>query len=71
MTADVPFRNPIPMLEPAEAAHYIIKAVERRPRDYPFPFSAAFGMGLLRGLPNAVFDRVMDRAGPRALTSEF
>jgi short-subunit dehydrogenase len=71
MTADTPFRNPIPMLEPAQAAEYIVKAVVKHPRDYAFPFSAAFGMGLLRRLPNVLFDRVMDQAGPRALTTEF
>jgi short-subunit dehydrogenase len=71
MTVDTPFRNPVPMLEPAQAAEYIVKAVVRRPRDYTFPFSAALGMGVLRHLPNRLFDRVMDQAGPRALTTEF
>jgi short-subunit dehydrogenase len=71
MTADTPFRRPVRMLEPAEAARYIRRAIERRPRDYVFPPSAAIGMGLLRRLPNRVFDWMMDRAGPRALTTEF
>lgn len=71
MTVDTPFRKPIPMLEPDEAAAYIVRAVERRPRDYVFPRRAAFGMGLLRRLPNWAFDRMMDRAGPRALTTDF
>jgi short-subunit dehydrogenase len=71
MTIDTPFRNPVPMLEPAQAAEYTVKAVMRRPRDYTFPFSAAFGMGVLRRLPNRLFDRVMDQAGPRALTTDF
>jgi len=28
-------------------------------------------MGLLRRLPNVLFDRMMDDAGPKALTTEF
>jgi short-subunit dehydrogenase len=71
MTADTPFRRPVKMLEPAEAAGYLVRAVIRRPRDLVFPRSAAIGMGLLRRLPGVLFDRVMDRAGPEALTSEF
>ena len=71
MTAQTPFRKPFPMLEADEAAAYIVRAVERRPRDYVFPRQAAFGMGLLRRLPNWMFDRMMDRAGPRALTTDF
>jgi hypothetical protein len=59
------------MLEPEEAARHIVRAVVRRPRDYAFPLTARLGMGLLRGLPNPVFDHCMDRAGPRALTTEF
>ena len=71
MTADTPFRRPVPMLEPAHAAAYLLRAVERRPRDLVFPPSAAVGMGLLRWLPRWAFDRIMDQAGPRALTTEF
>jgi short-subunit dehydrogenase len=71
MTAGTPFRKPVPMLEPEQAARYVVRAVERRPRDFAFPLSMALGMGLLRRLPNSLFDRVMDRAGPKALTTEF
>jgi short-subunit dehydrogenase len=71
LTADTPFRRPMPMLEPEQAAGYMIHAIERRPRDYVFPFTAAVGMGLLRILPDRWFDWMMDRAGPRALTTEF
>ncbi len=71
ITVDTPFRRPIPMLEPEQAARYIVRAIERRPRDFTFPLSTALGMGLLRRLPNALFDRVMDDAGPKALTTEF
>lgn len=71
LTADTPFRKPVKMLEPEQAAVHLVRAVERRPRDHVFPFGAAFGMGLLRRLPARLFDRVMDHAGPRALTSDF
>ncbi|MGE5755896.1 MAG: SDR family NAD(P)-dependent oxidoreductase [Planctomycetaceae bacterium] len=71
MTAETPFRRPVPMLEPAQAAQYLVRAVVRRPRDLVFPPSTALGMGLLRRLPTALFDWLMDRAGPRVLTSEF
>ena len=58
-------------LEPAEAAEYLVRAIVRRPRDLTFPASATFGMGLLRRLPGRVYDRLMDRIGPEALTTEF
>ena len=64
MTVEAPFRRPVPMLEPEEAAGYVVRAVERRPRDSTFPLSAALGMGLLRRLPNRAFDYCMDKAGP-------
>jgi short-subunit dehydrogenase len=71
MTIETPFRRPVSMLEPDQAARYIVRAVIRQPRDYTFPLVAKLGMGLLRRLPNRVFDHCMDRAGPRALTTEF
>ena len=71
LTANTPFRRPLPMLEPEQAARYVVRAVLKRPRDYTFPFSTALGMGLLRRLPNALFDMAMDDAGPKALTTEF
>lgn len=71
ITQDTPFRKPVKMLEPDEAAKSIVRAVVRRPRDHVFPLGAAIGMGFLRRLPNRVFDWMMDRAGPEALTTEF
>ncbi len=71
LTEDTPFRKPVPMMEPEEAARYLVRAVERRPRDYAFPIGTAVGMGMLRRLPNRLFDWMMDRAGPRALTVDF
>jgi short-subunit dehydrogenase len=71
MTADTPFARPVPMLEPEAAARYIVKAIEKKPRDYVFPFATALGMGFLRRSPNFLFDWMMDQAGPKALTTEF
>jgi short-subunit dehydrogenase len=71
MTVNTPFRKPVAMMEPEIAAKYLVRALGRRPRDYAFPWSTALGMKVLRGLPNRLFDRVMEQAGPRALTSEF
>ena len=71
MTVDTPFRKPVPMLEPEQAARHIARVVLRRPRDYCFPLSTRIGMGLLRRLPDRLFDRCMKKAGPRALTTEF
>lgn len=71
MTEGTPFRKPVRMLEPAQAARYIVRAVERRRRDYVFPLGTALLIGLLRRMPNRVFDWMMDRAGPEALTAEF
>jgi short-subunit dehydrogenase len=71
LTADTPFRRPVAMMEPEQAADSVVRAIVRRPRDSVFPLGTAIGMGLLRRLPNRVFDWMMDRAGPRALTTEF
>ncbi len=71
MTANTPFARPMRMLEPDAAARYIVKAIERKPRDYVFPLGTALGMGFLRRSPNFLFDWMMDRAGPKALTTEF
>lgn len=71
ITVDTPFRKPVKMLEPEEAAACLVRAVIRRPRDYTFPLAARLGMAVLRRMPNRVFDWMMDRAGPRALTTEF
>lgn len=71
LTEQAPFRRPVAMLEPEQAARHILRSIERHPRDYVFPWNARLGMGLLRRLPNRVFDWLMDRAGPQALTTEF
>ncbi|CAN5632632.1 SDR family oxidoreductase [soil metagenome] len=71
LTENTPFRRPVKMMEPEEAAVHLVHAIERRPRNYVFPIGAALGMGLLRRMPDRVFDWMMDRAGPKALTVEF
>ena len=71
MTVQTPFRRPVPMLEPDQAARYIAQAVIRRPRDFVFPLSTAIGMGLIRRMPCFLYDLMMDQAGPNALTTEF
>jgi short-subunit dehydrogenase len=71
MTLKTPFRRPVPMLEPDQAAKHLVRAIEHRPRDYAFPLSTGIGMNILRRMPNRLFDRMMDRAGPRALDIDF
>lgn len=71
LTEGTPFRRPVKMLEPEQAAAWIVKAIRKKPRDCVFPLSAAIGMGFLKRLPNSWFDRAMDQAGPNALTTEF
>jgi short-subunit dehydrogenase len=71
LTVETPFRKPVAMLEPEQAAEHLVHAVVRRPRDYTFPRSTALGMGLLRRFPGALYDWVMDQAGPRALKTKF
>ena len=71
MTMETPFRKPMKMLTADQAAAFVVQAVDRQPRDMVFPYSAKLGMGFLKRLPTRVFDRVMDRAGPLALTTDF
>jgi short-subunit dehydrogenase len=71
ITAKTPFRTPVKMMEPEEAGRRIARAVIRRPRNCVFPLSTALGMAFLKMVPDRVFDWMMDRAGPRGLTTEF
>lgn len=71
MTESTPFRRPVPMLEPDQAARHVVRAIETRPRDYVFPATIRLQMGVLRRLPSWAFDWLMDRVGPLALTTEF
>ena len=71
LTQDTPFRNPVKMMEPEQAGRRIARAALKRPRNCVFPLSTSIGMSFLRHLPDPLFDWMMDRAGPRALTTEF
>lgn len=71
LTEDTPFRRPVRMLTPEAAGKYIARAALRRPRNCVFPASTALGMTFLKLVPDRVFDWMMDRAGPRALTTDF
>jgi short-subunit dehydrogenase len=71
LTADTPFRNPVKMMEPEEAGRHLARAALRRPRNCVFPMSTSIGMSFLRHAPDRLFDWMMDRAGPRALTTDF
>jgi len=56
----------LPMVVPAERAAVIIRrGIERGRSTINFPLGAAVAMGLVRRLPNAVFDRVVGRVSPR------
>jgi short-subunit dehydrogenase len=71
ITVDTPFRHPVKMMEPEEAGRRLARAALRRPRNCVFPLSTAVGMAFLRMVPDSLFDWMMDRAGPRGLTTEF
>jgi len=71
LTVDTPFRKPVPMMAPEQAGRYIARAALRRPRNCVFPLSTALGMTFLKLVPDRVFDWMMDRAGPQALTTDF
>ena len=71
MTSKTPFRKPVPMLTPEVAGRHIARATLRRSRNCIFPLSTRFGMTFLRLIPDRVFDRIMDRLGPQALTTDF
>ncbi len=71
LTRDTPFRSPVKMMEPEEAGRRIARAALRRPRNCVFPLGTSVGMAFLRHVPDPIFDWMMDRAGPRALTTDF
>ncbi len=71
LTDGTPFRQPVKMLEPEAAGRWLARAALRRPRNCIFPFSTRVGMTFLKLVPDRVFDWMMDRAGPQALTTDF
>jgi short-subunit dehydrogenase len=71
MCTDLPYQRPIKMIEPEEAARYLVRAVERRPRNCVFPFSMRCGLAFLKYMPDWFFDWMMRLAGPKALYVDF
>jgi short-subunit dehydrogenase len=71
MCTDVPYTQPVKMLEPEEAARNLVRAIERQPRNCVFPFNMRIGLAILKYMPDGVFDRLMRWYGPKALDVEF
>jgi short-subunit dehydrogenase len=71
MSASVPYQWPVKMIEPDEAARYLVRAVERRPRNCIFPWTMRIGLTFLRYMPDSFFDRLMRWFGPQALYVDF
>ncbi len=61
-----PRRGPMPyLLELPDATRRILRAIERERRCYAFPWQLAMVVRLLRLLPDALYDRLMERATVR------
>jgi short-subunit dehydrogenase len=71
MSVDVPYRQPVKMIEPEEAARHLVRAIDRRPRNCVFPWDMKIGLVILKYMPDWFFDRLMYWFGPRALKIEF
>ena len=71
MSTGVPYKRPVKMLEPEQAARHVARAVLRRPRNCVFPWSLRIGVAVLRLMPDRMFDWLMRRAGPEALAVDF
>lgn len=71
MSTGIPYKRKIHMLEPEVAAKHLTRAVLRRPRNCVFPFSTRVGLAMLKYSPDFLFDWMMRRAGPRALSVDF
>jgi short-subunit dehydrogenase len=71
MSTEIPYQRPVKMIEPEAAARYLIRAIERRPRNCIFPWTMRVGLAVLRYMPDSAFDRLMHWFGPQALHVEF
>jgi short-subunit dehydrogenase len=71
MSTDIPYRNPVKMIEPEQAAWHLLRAIDRRPRNCVFPWDMRIGLAVLKFMPDWFFDRLMSWFGPRALTIDF
>ncbi len=61
LMANAPVQPPMAMMEPEEAARYILRAIHRRSRVYAFPWSTSLLLGVLRCLPAWLYDWCMAR----------
>lgn len=71
MCADIPYQQPVKMIEPEHAALRLVQAVERRPRNCVFPWNMKIGLAILKYMPDFAFDALMRYAGPRMLHVDF
>jgi short-subunit dehydrogenase len=71
LSTTVPYRRPVKMIEPEEAARHIVRAMERRPRNCIFPWDMRIGVAILKYMPDPFFDRLMRWYGPQAMDVEF
>jgi short-subunit dehydrogenase len=71
MSTGVPYKRPVKMLEPEQAARHVARAVLSRPRNCVFPWSLRIGVAVLKIMPDRMFDWLMRRAGPEALVVDF
>ena len=71
LSTPVPYRHPVKMIEPEEAARHLVRAVERRPRNCVFPWDMRIGLAILKYMPDPFFDRLMRWYGPQAMDVEF
>lgn len=71
MSTGVPYKRKVKMIEPEQAAQYLVRAVLRRPRNCVFPWSMRMGLAVLKLMPDRLFDWMMRRAGPEALAVDF
>jgi len=71
LSTGIPYRRPVKMIEPEEAARHLVRAIERRPRNCVFPWSMRIGLAVLKYMPDSFFDRLMRWWGPQALNVEF
>ena len=63
MSTGVPYKRPVKMLEPEEAARHLVRAVVRRPRNCVFPFSMRIGLAVLESHARLAV-RLDDADGP-------
>ena len=71
LSTTVPYKHPVKMVEPEEAARQLVRAVECRPRNCVFPWDMRIGLAILKYMPDRFFDGLMRWYGPQAMDVEF